>query len=355
MMGIRIKGRERRHASIRRRTIFFSVLILTTVASLLGPEVDAPASLLATSRAAPETAPPCDRPGWFPEDFGLKDHTVFWHAGLYYIAAIYLAEEGREEQFAYGSSPDLCQWTDLGGILHERPAGEWDEFRIWAPYVFYEAGVYYLYYTGVTQAFAQSIMLATTANPADPGSWQRQGVVFQPSHEGSVWGGFDTWSDCRDPAVFKIGGLYHMYYTGLDLGGGIVGLATALGPAGPWTDWGPILTIPGAMPESPTLTHHAGLYYLFTTNSGGSMSGGVYHYGPTPAGPWSQAYQFRPGWAHELWTGQDGQDYASFLNSYAVNIRPLTWNEYHDPPRPFVGDTIHRLHVPLILQQVDGS
>ena len=128
-MGITIEGCEKQRASIRRCTIFVTVLILRTVVNLLGPDSVLPASLSATNRAAPETAPPCDQFGWFPEDFGLKDHTVFWHDGLYYIASIYLADEGHEEQFAYGTSPDLCQWTDLGGILHERQAGEWDEFR----------------------------------------------------------------------------------------------------------------------------------------------------------------------------------------------------------------------------------
>lgn len=295
-------------------------------------------------------SPPCEQPGWFPDGFGLKDHTVFWHDGSYYIASIYLGNDGYEDQFAYAASPDLCQWSDLGGILEERPSGDWDEFRIWAPFVYNEDGVYYMFYTGVTHAFAQSIMLAISTDPSDPDSWERQGVAFQPTHHGSIWGGFDTQSDCRDPTVVKIGDLYHLYYTGLDTTGGIVGLATASSPSGPWTDWGEIVTTPTYMPESPTIVFHAGLYYLFYNDAGEAGLSEVYRYGPTPAGPWSETYAFRPGWAHEVWIGQDEELYTSFLTDYTITIRRLTWDDFYYPPHPFVGEAVYRLFVPLVLR-----
>lgn len=291
----------------------------------------------------------CDRPGWFPKAFGLKDHTVFWYNGNYYIASIYLGgEDGIEDRFAYAASPDLCQWTDLGGILRERPSGDWDEYRIWAPHVYEENGVYYMFYTGVTRAFAQSIMLATSTDPADPASWQRRGMVFQPDHAGSVWGGFDTWSDARDPTVVKTGDLYFLYYTGLDIGGGIVGLATAASPFGPWTDWGAMVTTPNSMPESPTLVFHQRYYYLFYNDAGQTGLGQVFHYGPTPAGPWSEAHVFRPGWAHEIWQGQGGELYTSFLTGYTVSVERLTWDNFYQPPRPFIGENVEHVFVPLV-------
>lgn len=320
---------------------------------------------------------PCDQPGWFPDGFGLKDHTVFWFDGLYYIAAIYLESDTLGGKwFAYAASPDLCHWNDLGGILKERPPGSWDQALIWAPYVHEEDGVYYMFYTGVTSAFAQSIMLATSTNPADPNSWERQGVVFQPTHAGSVWGGFDTWSDCRDPTVVKVGNLYFLYYTGLDNDGGIVGLATASSPLGPWADQGAIVTSQGSMPESPTLTFHNGLYYLLYNDVSGAglgeafrygprpagwdriydgrlVSAGlgeVYRYGPTPAGPWSAVHPFGPGWAHEIWLGQDQASYTSFLTDYTVTIRPLNWDYFYDPPHPFIGEAVHRVFLPLLLR-----
>jgi hypothetical protein len=137
--------------------------------------------------------PPCLQPGWFPGDFGLKDHTIFWYDGYYYLASIYLPGEA---QLAYGRSTDLCNWETLPPLLAERPPDGWDEFAIWAPHVFVEAGVYYMYYTGVTYDYTQSILLATTTNPADPASWQPQGVVFQPNHPGMRWQP-GQWADCR--------------------------------------------------------------------------------------------------------------------------------------------------------------
>lgn len=292
----------------------------------------------------------CDRLGWFPDQFGLKDHTVFWHDGLYYIASIYLGEDAYEDRFAYASSLDLCHWTYLGGILEDRPAGAWDEYRIWAPFVLKEGGVYYMYYTGVTTAMAQSIMLATSVNPANPTSWQREGVVFQPSHPGSLWQGFDTWSDCRDATVIEVDGAYHMYYTGRDTAGGIVGLATALSPRGPWSDWGAVVTNPSSMPESPTVTSYSGYDYLFYNDAGLGWSGlgEVYHVRPVQGGAWSDPLRFYPGWAHEIWTGQDGGFYTSYLTDYSITIRRLTWNEAYSPPRPFVGEIVQRVFMPLI-------
>jgi hypothetical protein len=302
----------------------------------------------AISLRSPEALLAGECPGWFPDDFGLKDHTVFEYDGLYYIASIYLGSDGYEDRFAYAASSDLCHWQVMDGILQTRPAGDWDEFRIWAPFVYEENGVYYLYYTGVTESIAQSIMLATSTNPADPDSWVRQGVMFQPDHPGSVWEGFDKWSDCRDPTVFKIGALYHMYYTGLDVDGGIVGLATAPTPAGPWTDQGAVMTKSEVMLESPTLAFFDGMYYLFYHQSSQVASRPVYHYGQTPSGPWSEAFPLFPGWAHEVWMGQDAHWYTSFLTDYSITIRPLTWNDYYQPPRPFIGAEIHRFFLPQV-------
>ncbi len=314
------------------------------------------------------TIPPCEKPGWFPTDFGLKDHTIFWHAGYYYLVSIYLPGEA---QFVYGRSSDLCTWETLDPILAERKTGSWDEYAVWAPHVFVENGVYYMYYTGVTNDYTQSILLATSTNPADPKSWEEQGVVFQPDHTGTNWQP-GQWADCRDPAVFRIGPQLYLYYTATDETGGIIGLATASNPAGPWRDWGtvippvPLPTSSGLMigngqnsvvnapfgpftniPESPTLFYANGSYYLFYHYSGGAE---VYRIGASPAGPWSETRTIAPGWAHEVWADQAGQVYTSYLTNYTVTISPLIWNTAYDPPRPFIGSQIFTTILPLILR-----
>jgi hypothetical protein len=139
-----------------------------------------------------------------------------------------------------------------------------------------------------------------------------------------------------------------MDYTGLDIGSGILGLATAASPAGPWTDQGAIVKTPGAMPESPTIAVYGDSTYLFYNHAGVNPMGEVFRYGPTPAGPWSDASPLRPGWAHEVWTGYDGKHYTSYLTDYSVTIQHLTWDDFYDPPHPFIGETIHRIFVPLV-------
>lgn len=286
--------------------------------------------------------PPCEQPGWFPEDFGVKDHTLFWYNGYYYIAANYIV---GEKQFAYARSLDLCTWETLEAILDERLAGSWDEKAIWSPYVYVEAGVYYLYFTGVTQEFAQSILLATTTNPADPHSWKVEDMVFQPSHPGTTWD--ETgWADCRDPMVIKIGEIYYLYYAGADEQGGIVGVASAASPMGEWTDWGSVIPPkPGTIPESPTIFSHDRYFYLFYHYS---YQPETYRIGASPAGPWLDEKIFAPGWAHEVWVGQDGATYTSYLTDYTITISPLSWNLYYDPPHPFIGSEVFRSMLPVV-------
>lgn len=290
--------------------------------------------------------PPCEQAGWFPDEFGLKDHTVFWHDGFYYIASIYLGNDSWEDQFAYARSEDLCSWEYLGGILQERPSDGWDSSRIWAPFVLEEDGVYYMYYTGVMSGFTQSIMLASSIDPANPNSWKREGMIFQPSHKGALWPGEGQWSDCRDPTVRHWSSLYYLYYTGKDETGGIVGLATSESPQGPWRDWGAVLTIPDTMLESPTIILHNGWYYLVYNRTQGV--GEEMRVGPTPAGPWSEPRLLRPGWAHEIWGASDSSLMTSYLTRYQVSVRPLTWDDAFSPPWPFIGEQVYHLWMPFV-------
>jgi len=289
----------------------------------------------------------CDHLGWFPEDFGLKDHSVFIYNGDYYIVSIYLP---GEQFFAYARSQDLCNWEDLSPILEERTS-EWDNLAIWAPQVFEENGVYYMFYTGVKGPYpimTQSIMLATSTDPADPSSWMIVDQVFKPNHPGMIWED-NTWADCRDAHVFKQGSTYYMLYTGRDVDGVIVGLAAASSPSGPWQDWGSILTLDGSgMAESPTIWYANGGFYLFYNWASSSLPRGeMYHYGPTPAGPWSEGNFITPGWAYEIWSGIDGKTYASYLIDYDVTIKPLLWNTRFSPPQPFVGEQIVESFIPI--------
>ena len=127
----------------------------------------------------------CEKKGWFPSNFGLKDHHVFIHDGYYYLISIFVPQETTnpllQDRFAYARSLDLCSWEDLTPVLPDRTPGSWDEAAVWAPNVYQENGTYYLYYTGVTNDLTQSILLVTTSDPSDPESWTKQDMVFQPN------------------------------------------------------------------------------------------------------------------------------------------------------------------------------
>jgi hypothetical protein len=292
--------------------------------------------------------PSCDHPGWFPAEFGLKDHHLFWHAGYYYLVSTYLPYDRppaqREDRFVYARSPDLCSWEILAPVLPDRQPGTWDEKAVWAPFVMEEAGVYYLYFTGVTAAGTQRILLATTTDPAAPSSWEIQEMYFQPDHAGALWVD-GAWADCRDPTVIKVDGLYYLYYAGRDQAGGIIGLATAPTPSGPWTDQGSLIPpLANATPESPTLARHEDIYYLFYNLAG---EGGYFRSGTSPTGPWQDPLPFRPGWAHEIWQSPGQGWLTSYLTGYTVSIAPLTWAGYAQPPHPFIGLIRSRLLLPL--------
>lgn len=287
---------------------------------------------------AQTTAPPCAQPGWFPEDFNLKDHHIFIADDHYYLVSIYIGPEGYENRFAYAVSDNLCTWEHLGFILTERISGAWDENAIWSPFVLAQGGTYYLFYTGVTRGMAQSIMLAISTNPADPSSWQPYGMIFQPDHAGTSWQGFDFWSDCRDPFVWFDGEMYYLFYTASDVDGGILGLATATAPGGIWTDYGATLRLPpGDLPESPTLTRYNGLYYLVYHHVGTTPRGAVWSVAPTLNGPWQTPRSISPGWAHEFFEDRTHQPMISYLTTYDVNVQPLQWLTRFNPPMPWIG------------------
>lgn len=295
----------------------------------------------------------CEKLGWFPEGFGLKDHSIFLYDGYYYLISISVPDDTidpfAQEHFAYARSTDLCTWEQLDNVLSTRIPDTPDENAIWAPFVYVEDDIYYLFYTGVNNQLVQRIMLATSTDPSNPYSWHKEDWEFHPNHEDMVWSE-DGWADCRDPMVIKEDGTYYLYYTGLDTTGGIIGYATAANSIlEEWEDHGR-MTDPDdrALHESPFILFHEGSYYLFYNLA---HIGEYYRTSETHLGPWFDEKALYPGWAHEFFLSKDGKLYSSYLTNLTVTISPVSWDPLFSPPRPVLSDKIYHHYLPRILSQ----
>lgn len=328
------------------RSILTTMLLLT----LLG----VPHAAVQAQQNAPARL--CLGRSWQPEGVQLKDHTLFRFDGFYYLAAIQGLVEGSkpsEQHFFYARTKDFCTWEELGTILGIGPSGGPDEQQIWAPYVISFGNTWYMFYTGVNRNYAQTTMLATSTNPADPQSWTQRGPVFQPNHAGMLYAGPLAWSDNRDPMVFYDWERheYMLYYTGRDNAGcpagqqtcGIIGVATAERLDGPWSDQGAVLRLDGpGIPESAYVVAPGlgGTYYLFYSHSMSgldpaleSLGGQKFVVASSPIGPWSQPERFLPGWASDFFQSSDGW-VMSYLRGYRVAVTRLDWDVLSSPPRP---------------------
>lgn len=272
----------------------------------------------------------------------LKDHSLFAFDGWYYLVGIRIAlpkvDDRGELDFAYARTRDFCAWETLASPLGHGAPGEPDEAYVWAPHVIRVGDTFYMYYTGVNRQIAQTIMLATSTNPADPASWQKRGAVFRPDHPGAVYPGPGAWSDCRDPMVLAHEGRYYLYYTGTDEDGPIVGVAMAASPTGPWRDLGAVYRAaePGEISESPFVVEQGGVYYLFT--NGGGRVGERWRWSVSPFGPWQASDSAGVGWAHDFYRDEVGW-IASYVlgDGRAIGVERVRWQEQGFPPAPRLG------------------
>lgn len=306
------------------------------------------------------TKPACYTPLQIP-NIRLKDHTLFQYDGTYYIISTSInlpTTDERGEYHFYGArTNDFCTWEHMGNVLSYGETGDADEAYVWAPYVIEEQGTFFLFYTGVNQHIAQSIMLATSTNPANPQSWVKHGVVFQPNHPGMVYDGSEAWSDARDPMVLRYNNHYFLYYTGKDQEGGIVGVAMAENLQGPWRDLGAVLTISHPMmPESPFVLEHNGYFYLYTHASNTQPpwhSAQYWQWAPSPFGPWQPAVQEYVGWGHDFYFDTNTW-LASYLigNGDAIGIEAVQWNTNTQPPQPMLGN---KLFLPCVVSAIHAQ
>ncbi|MBT3690698.1 family 43 glycosylhydrolase [Candidatus Woesearchaeota archaeon] len=118
-----------------------------------------------------------------------------------------------ENEFLHYTSDGLASWNRERDIIQvsENP-DDFDSLSVWAPYILYEEGTYYMFYTGVKmedcpgagQCYAQRIMLATSI---DAYNWEKQGFILDCDVEWNMWQNDESTSAgkraCRDSMVYK--------------------------------------------------------------------------------------------------------------------------------------------------------
>jgi len=296
------------------------------------------------ARAAGMNAPP----GIRPKDFAFVKKDGVYH--LFYIRhSDFLPLWATENDFGHAISTDLYNWTHLPPVLPIDAYG-WDNLHVWAPHVVYADGLWWMAYTGVSDAPGQYFETQRTglAVSSDLMYWSR--VHSQP-----MWGNHAApwawWAPlrpamaCRDPFLMRdpsAPGQWLMYYTASpadDTLATLIGVARSpTGDLGQWVDEKPLwithrsLTF-NPVTESPHVFEHAGRWFLFITTAAGQPL--TFYEGANPLGEpseWTYRGRLRNmlGWDTSAWAAseylRDGElELFAFLDNTRIEIRRIVW------------------------------
>ena len=207
---------------------------------------------------------------WYYNDHTLvQDRTT----GTWHVFAITHAEPANpldEKSFGHATAPTPNgPWTKQPPALVADPAA--GESHIWAPYVLYDAGTYYMFYAaGTPDHTAYRMHLATST---DLIHWTRDAAnpLFTDGFDG------------RDPMVRKVGDHWVMYYTANSTPAGgnhIVAYRTST-DLKHWSERRTAFEHPatgtfGGPTESPFVVQRGSDWYLFVCCDGGYESTKVY-------------------------------------------------------------------------------
>ena len=96
---------------------------------------------------------------------------------IYYDGAYYVYSTNGAGVSVLRSTDDLASFEGLGLALKSPLTSNSDPYMFWAPDVYYEDGVFYMYYScatvGNTDAFQQTLKVATSTDPLGPFIYQK--------------------------------------------------------------------------------------------------------------------------------------------------------------------------------------
>lgn len=227
----------------------------------------------------------------------LKDHCLVQAAGdtfhIFYIKADQSVPENETaKSLGHAVSLDLEHWTFRPDVIPVVP-GTWEDMFIWAPHIVIKTNEsggpaeYYMFYTGVNHNWAQATGVAVSN---DLYNWTKSTLnpVYTPSTTWATWDE-STYSNCRDPFVFRENGVWHLLTTTWTLNlEGSISHATSLNLFN-WVDQGPLVVHPGPQAwhvlESPQLHHQMGKWHLFFNEQNVPVTS--YLAAPDFTGPWN--------------------------------------------------------------------
>jgi predicted GH43/DUF377 family glycosyl hydrolase len=145
----------------------------------------------------------------------IKDNLTYkmWYSG---------AQTFPYYKIGYATSPDGINWTKYAGnpVLDLGDPDEWDDDRVWFPFVLKESSTYLMWFTG-SDGSNNCIGYATSPDGINWTKYAGNPVLDV--------GDPDEWDDedAMLPAVTKDEGIYKMWYSGIDGSNGRIGYATS--------------------------------------------------------------------------------------------------------------------------------
>lgn len=263
-------------------------------------------------------------PGRQVWDFSLVRADSLYHI-YYHTIHESTPHSTQADTIWHASSPDLAHWELQGPVLVTSGAALWEQGALWAPAVARdeENARWVMLYTGCDAAMNQRIGLATSPDLAQ---WTREvgWPVIAPDSTAYIWSSTGTWSNFRDPCLYREGNLWHVLVTAAQSRAGVTTgvLYHATSPdLVHWTDVGPLFANDGAEPwrvlESPQYRvlgdwHHL-LFGEFDTD-------GVTILSATDPLTWTMAQKRRldGGYAPQLDTFDPGHHIYSRLAPYTL-------------------------------------
>lgn len=191
-------------------------------------------------------------PGRQVWDFSITRPDSLYH--IFYHSILETTPSATQaDTIWHAVSPDLRHWQLRGPVLVTAGAAAWEQGALWAPSVARDEDNqrWVMLYTGCDASMNQRIGLAVSP---DLESWTRvgSGPVITPDSTRYLWSELTSWSDFRDPFLYRQDGLWHVLVSArtrvAGQPAGILYHATSANLE-KWTDVGPLFVNDSSTPN----------------------------------------------------------------------------------------------------------